>query len=176
MKKFSLLVSASFLLFACKENAVIKDKNDAAMVNAASSNSNISFKVNGETVRTSGWNISRLIWKPGEKQWLNITTNMHEDKRTILANLDGIVAGTYPLIENGGMRSSHADYKPDYSGDMMNSYSFVSGSFVLTEVDTVHNKINGNFSGKVKNSKGEILEITEGKILNAEMKEGVMSY
>ena len=176
MKKISLIALTLTVVFGCAENTVTKDKSVAAIANASSTNSTISFKVNGETVRTSGWNISRLTWKAGEKEWLNITTNMHEDKRTIMANLDGAVPGTYALVENAGMKSSHGDYKPDYTGDMMNSYSFVNGSFILTEVDTVHNKISGTFSGTVKNLKGEVLEITEGKIVKAEMKKEVTHY
>ena len=176
MKISGIVVFASIVLFSCAENAGKDNSVLAVSENASSTNSRISFKVNGKTVKTSGWNISRLTWKTGEKEWLNITTNMHEDKRTIMANLDGAVPGTYALSENGGMKASHADYKPDYEGDMTKSYSFISGAFVITEVDTVHNRINGNFAGKVKDIKGEVLEITEGKIVNVELRPGVMHY
>ena len=173
MKNYIILVTA-IVLSACGSNsgesAHVFPAKESAETNL------ISFKVNGETVSTSGWNISRLTWKDGDKQWLNITTNMHEDKRTIMANLDGAVPGTYVLAEDGGFRASSGSYKPDYIGDMLQSYSFISGSFVLTEVDTVKNKVNGSFSGKVKNKSGEIIEITDGKMENVEMRAGVMHY
>src|SRR5215217_7788757 len=107
MKNYIILVTA-IVLSACGSNS-----NESAHVfpaKEAGETNLISFKVNGETVSTSGWNISRLTWKDGDKQWLNITTNMHEDKRTIMANLDGAVPGTYVLAEDGGFRASSRSY------------------------------------------------------------------
>jgi hypothetical protein len=173
MKKYFVILSAAFLLVRCGSN----EQPELRIASSAETKANvISFKVNGKLVTTSGWNISRLTWKNGEKEWLNITSNMHQDKRTIMANLDGAVAGTYSFAEGGGMKASHGDYKPDYTGDMMRSYSFISGSFVITEVDTVHNKINGSFSGRVKNNQGDILEITEGRLVNLDLRPTVLRY
>jgi len=72
------------------------------------------------------------------------------------------------------MENSHGSYHPDFS-QPLNSYSFVSGSFVITDVDTVHHILNGTFSGTVKNTKGETLSITDGKIINGALKPGIIS-
>jgi hypothetical protein len=72
------------------------------------------------------------------------------------------------------MEKSHGSYHPHFS-DALNSYSFVGGSFIITEVDTVHQILNGTFSGTVKNTKGETLNITDGKIVNGALKPGIIS-
>ena len=109
MKIIAFLVF--IVLFSCKPAL---QQHDTGITGKMDRNNRIEFKVNGQLVRTSGWNISRLTWSPGEKQWLNITTNMNEDKRTIMANLDGIAPGIYSFTENSGLKTSHADFKPDY--------------------------------------------------------------
>ncbi len=101
---------------------------------------------------------------------------MHKEKRTIGVNLNGAIPGTYSFMEEGSLKQSHGDYKPDYKRDMMNSYSFASGSFILTEVDTVKGIVNGTFSGTVKNLKGETLNITDGRIINGTIKSEVCRY
>jgi hypothetical protein len=55
----------------------------------------------------------------------------------------------------------------------MDSYSFVSGEFNLTEVDTVKNILNGTFSGVAKNIQGKTVTITDGQLINVKMKPGV---
>jgi hypothetical protein len=161
------------VLFSC-ESAL--QQHETSITGKVAKNNLIEFKVNGQQVRTSGWNISRLTWSQGEKQWLNITTNMNEDKRTIMANLDGIAPGTYSFNENSSIKTSHADFKPDYRGDMLKSFAFMSGAFQLTEVDTVRNIVNGSFSGKAKDIQGNIVDITEGKIINCKLKPDVIRY
>lgn len=126
----------------------------------------IVFKVAGKLVKTSGWNISEFIRDGAGALGLNITTNMHEDCRTIMMNLNGCTPGHYTFSENHTLSDSYGDYKPDYTGDLFYSYSFVSGAFDLTEVNTEKNYINAMFSGTVKDRQGNTLEITEGKIIN----------
>ena len=59
---------------------------------------------------------------------------------------------------------------------MLKSYAFISGAFQLTEVDTVQNIVNGSFSGKAKDIRGNVIEITEGKIINCKLKPDVIRY
>ena len=106
---------------------------------------------------------------------MNITSDMHKEKRTINVNLKGAKPGTYNFDDKGViMEKSHGSYHPDF-GDALNSYSFVSGSFVITDVDTVHQIVNGTFSGTVKNTKGETLNISDGKIVKGALKPGIIS-
>ena len=126
-------------------------------------------------MRTNGWNISRFQWNNQSAVWMNITSDMHKEKRTINVNLNGAKPGTYTFDDKGViMEKSHGSYHPDFS-DQLNSYSFVSGSVVITDVDTVHQVVNGTFSGTVRNAKGEILNITDGKIVNGALKPGIIS-
>jgi hypothetical protein len=134
----------------------------------------ISFKVDGVPVVTSGWNISRFVM--GEGISLNITSNMHDDKRTVLFNLHGAQAGSYSL--GPGSKTSgtaYGHYKPDYN-DMLNAYSFESGTIVISSIDTVKGLLNGHFEGMVANAKGDKFVITEGKIQNGLLKPGITHY
>ncbi len=180
MIKITGSILAIIFLFSCSQ-AVPMNHSDATvdMQGAISKTDNvISFKVNGSAVVTSGWTISRVKWSTDPSRlWLNITSNMHQDKRTIGVNLNGSVPGTYVLgLENGALSGqSHGSYHADYA-DLSDSYSFISGSFVITEVDLVKLVINGTFSGTVQNNKGESLSITDGKIINGKLNGSINSY
>jgi len=182
MKKFLPVVIAATLLadynfnlanYHKKQtisNESIKSKDDRINV--------IEFKVNQQPVSTSGWTISRFIFtKDPSHQWLNITSNMHDDKRTINVNLDGSFPGVYFFSESKktGERS-HGSFFPDYIDDMTSDFSFTKGLFSITEVDTVKKLINGEFSGTVQNWKGETFEITDGKIINGVLSAGMGTY
>ncbi|HEV8283036.1 MAG TPA: hypothetical protein VGQ09_01930 [Chitinophagaceae bacterium] len=137
----------------------------------------IIFKLNGELVTTSGWNISRFKMTNDSRESLNITTNMHQEKRTFNVNIEGSEAGTYVIKGNDNSKNHfYGSYFPDYMNDLNNSYSFETGSFIINELDTVKNILNGTFSGTVKNMKGESLEITNGKIVNGRLTPGVTVY
>ena len=74
----------------------------------------ITFKVNGKEIKTHGWNISRFM---GNGINLNITSDMHEDKRTLMLNLNGWTPGKYSLQNSftSDTHSGYGHYKPDYS-------------------------------------------------------------
>ena len=106
---------------------------------------------------------------------MNITTDMHKEKRTINVNLNGAKPGTYNFDNTGViMEKSHGSYRADYN-DPSGSFSFVSGSFIITVVDTAQHIVNGTFSVTAKNAKGETVNITDGKIINGALKPGVIS-
>jgi hypothetical protein len=131
----------------------------------------IVYKVNGEEVKTTGWNISRF--KTGNEVQLNITSNMHIDKRTININLNGDTAGSYWLASDGSLAASfYGSYAPDYT-DLLTRYSFKEGEFVITQIDTVKGIVNGTFKGVVSDLKGKSFEITDGKIINCQLKPGI---
>jgi Family of unknown function (DUF6252) len=135
----------------------------------------ISFKVNGDRVTTNGWNLRRFTWSNQTDVWMNITSDMHKDKRTINVNLNGAKPGTYNFDDEGViMDKSHGSYHSDFS-DPSGSYSFVSGSFIITDVDTVHQIVNGTFSVTARNAKGETINITDGKIIKGALKPGIIS-
>jgi hypothetical protein len=178
MKKISFLCIIGLIAVNCNNNktggAASSEKKS---VDASSSTDKnvISFKVNGDEVTTSGWNIRLFKWSNQSDVWMNITTDMHKEKRTINVNLNGAKPGTYNFDEQGViMEKSHGSYHSDFN-DASGSYSFVSGSFVITDVDTVHHILNGTFSVTAKNTKGETINITDGKIINGALKPGIIS-
>jgi hypothetical protein len=178
MKKIYPFCLIALLIVSCNNNNSAGTGNSKKKSTDASSSTDknfISFKVNGDEVKTSGWNISLFRWSNQPAVWMNITSNMHKEKRTINVNLNGAQPGTYSFDDKGViMEKSHGSYHPDFS-DALNSYSFINGSFVITDVDTVHHILNGTFSGTVKNAKGETLNITEGKIIRGALKPGIIS-
>jgi hypothetical protein len=178
MKKILPFYLIALLVVSCNNNKTgsvgNSEKNSPDAVSSTAKNV-ISFKVNGDEVKTNGWNISRFRWNNQSAVWMNITSDMHKEKRTINVNLNGTKPGAYAFDDKGViMEKSHGSYHPDFS-DALNSYSFISGSFVITAVDTVNQVLNGTFSGTVKNTKGEVLNITEGRIVNGTLKPGIIS-
>lgn len=133
----------------------------------------ITFKVNGKEIKTHGWNISRFM---GNGINLNITSDMHEDKRTLMLNLNGWTPGKYSLQNSftSDTHSGYGHYKPDYS-DLMNAYSFQDGFFQIENIDTVKGLLNASFYGTVKQN-AEVLTITEGRIVNGKLAPGIQLY
>jgi hypothetical protein len=179
MKKIIVIIFAGLMTASC-HTGPIKYVNSSMMASATAHpeavNNMVIFKVNGREIKTSGWTISRVIFK-GSKEWLNVTTNMNEDKRTINVNIAGTVPGTYKFEANAGIeKNSYGSFYPDYLDDLANSYSFTWGSFTITSIDTVQRTVNADFFGIVKNLKGETLEITGGKIINGTLNIGVTRY
>jgi hypothetical protein len=178
MKEIALLCMAALLTMSCNNNKTGSTESSDKKSGASSSADEnvIRFKVNGDQVTTRGWNINRFTWNNQSAVWMNVTSDMHKEKRTINVNLNGDKPGTYNFDEKGViMEKSHGSYYPDFS-DPSTSYSFINGSFVITDVDTVHNILNGTFSGTVKNMKGETLTISDGKITNGALKSGITTY
>jgi Family of unknown function (DUF6252) len=178
MKNIFFFCLAALLAIACNNNkggnAESSDKKSDEPSTSTGENV-ISFKVNGDEVNTSAWNIRLFRWTNQSAVWMNITSDIHKDKRTINVNLNGAKPGTYNFDDKGVvMESSHGSYHPDFGGPS-NSYSFVSGSFVLNDVDTVRHIVNGTFSVTAKNTKGETVNISDGKIINGKLKPGVIS-
>lgn len=177
MKKLLFSVVTGIMFFSCnsgdKQTAEQKDTPATEQKAPVQGETNITFKANGETVNTAGWIVQRFVWNDKTPSpWLNIVSNMHMDKRSININLNGTSPGTYELHESGMLTNSHGMYTPDYN-KIMDSYSFTSGSFVISEIDTVKGVISGTFSGSTKNSEDKVIEITEGQLKNVKLKSGV---
>ena len=138
----------------------------------------ITFKVNGQKVISSGWTISRFTQSSDPShEWLNITSNMKEDKRTINMNISGTAPGTYSLVSGESMKKgSYGAFYPDYLGDLTKSFSFNKGSFVISSIDLKKKTVSGTFSGTVQNLRGDKIEITEGKIINGALNPDVIHY
>lgn len=171
MKNYILSFSILTLLMAASCNNA--KENSAAAEKESVENNSITFRVDGQPVRTSGWNISRF--ESGQGLNLNITTNMHEDKRTVMVNLRSTVPGTYSLDENAtGQFSGYGDYKPDYE-DLLNSYRFTRGSFTISSIDTSKGFLNATFSATAKKG-SEVINITDGKVINGSLNKNVITY
>jgi hypothetical protein len=176
MKQLLFIGIAVTMIIGCgPNNAGMKETGP----NTKSTGDNIiTFKINGQQVTTSAWTISRFAWNTSPvHEWLNITSNMKMEKRTINVNLNGAVPGVYELNETGAAsEESHGSFFPNYLDDMTNSFSFSEGAFNLTEVDTVHHRVNGTFSGIAKNLKGETIQVTDGQIINGLLNSSIIRY
>lgn len=172
------------LITACNNNKEsTADKKDSNSATTAETKNNsgdniITFSVNGETVTSSAWNISRFDFGNGAGTCVNITSNMHQDPRSINVNINGDKAGTYTFenemltVKKPGV--AYGSYAPDYLKDMSNKYSFKEGNFTISSIDTTAGIFNGTFSGTAKNSKGEAMTISDGKVINGKIKAGVV--
>jgi hypothetical protein len=163
----------TFVITGC--NNATENNLASGIMTASNAGTNIiTFKVNGEAVKTTGWNIARF--ESGDKVQLNITSNMHIDKRTINVNLAGDKIGIYKLTKGGSLAgSSYGSYAPDYE-DLLTRYRFEEGEFDITKIDTVKGILNGTFKGVARNQQGKSFEITDGKIINGELKHGIQKF
>ena len=149
--------------------------NGRSEINSAAEGT-ISFKVNGSLIKTSGWNIA-LFFIVGQRG-VNVTSNMHEDPRTVTINVNAIKAGTY-LFKQGAKTPgtagiAYGGYRPDFLKKMLDNYRFESGEFTISSIDTIAHTFSGSFFGKVKNNKGQQIDITEGKVITAKLKPTVI--
>jgi hypothetical protein len=179
MKKLFSIMAVTTVLFACKDNAGNNNEKSGSQSKpeqtSPASGGIISFKADGQQVNSEGWVVMRFVWDsntPGE--WINITSNMHKDKRTINVNLNGGTAGKYIFKEGSMMSTSHGSYFPDFSKPF-ESYLFESGEFDISNVDTEKNLINGTFSGIATSLNGKKVMITDGKLINVRMKPGLVN-
>ncbi len=175
-----ILFPATFAIFisSCNNTSARETGAEQGVVpiKEITSDNVISYKVNGELVKTSVWNISRFQLINDSKRSLNITTNMHEEKRTINININGTEPGEYVIKTDKSGQNFYGSYFPDYINDLSNSYTFETGSFIITKIDTVKNILSGSFRGTVKNIKGETIDISDGKIVNGRLSSGVTKY
>lgn len=181
MKSIISVIIIAIMMSGCNGSASIKFgivevKSAAKKVQPTIANT-IKFKVDGHQIETSPWSITRFKWSKDDNIHLNITSNMNDDKRTINLNLAASEPGNYIMEDiSKSNRQSYGSYYPDYLGDITQSYSFSSGSFTITGLDTVNHIINATFSGTVKNLSGDAFEITDGEIINGFLNIGVINY
>lgn len=81
----------------------------------------------------------------------NVTSNIHQDKRTVNINIHANGKGFYNFKSTGGpeINTANGFYYPDYLGSVSTAYPFVSCQFEILEVDTTAKTFKGSFSGKV---------------------------
>ncbi len=180
MKNFILFLFFGLITTTCsnedkseKKPATAGEEPAAA---AKNENSNISFKANNTTIQTKTLAITRII--TGQMPLLNIITDREVAAQTINITINGHKPGVYQFADGiEAMRKegvSFGSYTPDTKNDLMNIYSFVEGRIELLVIDTTANVVNAIFSGTAKNAKGEIVNITEGKIDAAPMNPGIL--
>ena len=177
MKANFLFLVATALLISCGQNdKTASDKKKNTTGTRSSGNNTITFKVNGEPVSTEGWVVQRFVWDDKTPNtWITITSNMHQEKRTITVNLAGGAPGIYNFSANPfNISDSHGSYFPDFSKPL-ESYQFTNGGFQILVVDTVNGIVSGTFSGTVKDVNGNEMAISDGKLINVKLKAGVIN-
>lgn len=176
-----IVILAGIILFGYSaKNAASKEetKITTTSLKPCPEKNRVHFKIGGRHINTSGWTISRFSWRsdPG-RIWLNVTSNMQEEKEALNVNINGSVPGTYHFSRHGAInKTSHGSYYPDYLGDINHSYTFESGSFIITSIDTIQRTLNATFSGVVRNTNGEKFDITDGSIVNGLLNTGITQY
>lgn len=128
----------------------------------------ILFKVDGVEVKSTVWNIARFRFHNMTKPGLNITSNMHQEKRTVRFNLEDYRPGTYILNGSPLEGGSYGSYIPDYWIRGV-YYPITGGQLTLTEVDTVHKVVNGTFYFTAKGAEGQLVNVTDGRIINGKL-------
>lgn len=180
MKHQFIYLFVTILFISCGENKndggnkSATDKDNPAGATGSSSTNVISFKVDGELVTSEGWIVQRFVWDDKTPSpLLNITSNMHKDKRAINVNLNGTTPGKYKFIENSNLTTeSQGSYFPDFSKPL-ESFSFINGEFDITEVDTLKGIVNGSFFGTAKDAKDKTVTISDGKLIDVNLKKGI---
>ncbi|HEX2609345.1 MAG TPA: hypothetical protein VHK91_18320 [Flavisolibacter sp.] len=178
MKRYFSIYALLFLLAAvslvsCGQTGAAETKLGVAATAQEQKDNSIHFKVDGQTISTSGWNISRFDMGKGLQ--LNVTTNMHEDKRTVLLNINGVKPGIYKLGSGSrGDGTGYGSYKPDYN-DMLNSFRFTEGEFELQTIDTMKGFIEARFQGTVMKGDQQF-RITDGVIHKGALRSGITTY
>jgi hypothetical protein len=170
------IISGAFLI-SCGESVPTRVSmiNVKTKTETGALSNTIRYSVNGKKVLSSGWNISRFDM--GKGPGLNITSNMHEDPRTVLFNVNGIKPGTYALSEDGsGAGTAYGSYRPDYKNEMLNAYSFTSGSLIIDLVDTAKGSLTAHFEGIARNAKGEQVSIADGEVIEGKLAPGITKY
>ena len=182
---FSFFLAIGFVFYSCT-NSTAGDipansakqslKKDLEPVDNNTENQ-ISFKVNSDPVVSSGWNISRSLMN--NQLVLNVTSNMHEERRTINLNINGDQPGRYKFLSTGAYNKpgyAYGSYFSNFEEDLANAYHFEDGEFIITSIDTAKGILNAEFSAIVKSGKGETLTITDGKISRGKLKLGIAKY
>jgi len=175
MRTGFIFLIATMLMISCGQNdKPTTDKKESSSGTTSSAINTITFKVNGDPVSTEGWVVQRFVWDDKTPHaWINITSNMHKDKRTINVNLAGVAPGNYGFSENSSfMTESHGSFFPDFSKPLQ-SYQFTGGEFHIIVVDTLKGFVSGTFSGTVKDANGKELAISDGKLTKLKLKAGV---
>jgi hypothetical protein len=160
-----------------KESTTDKKESADNKLTSSSQHNVILFTVNGEKVTSSGWNISRFNFGNGAGNSVNLTSNMHEQPKTINININGDRPGVYPLQSGLGTLKTpgvaYGSYTPDYMNGIGNHFSFKDGEFEIISIDTVAGSLNAKFHGTAKNMKGESVTITDGQVIDGKLKTGV---
>lgn len=163
-KVFSLVLFVA-IFFACGK----KSSNDPNITTTP--DSFVRFKVNGVLVETSAWNASygNLV---STFLTCNITSNMHQNEKTVNINVNAIQPNEYEFALGSGAtqpNKAYGGYYPKYS-NTFDYYSFKNGKFSITEIDTVGKIYAGKFYGTVVNDSGVELQITEGEFRSTNLK------
>jgi hypothetical protein len=177
MKKiYSLIICFSVTVLSCnnntqaaKETSPAREKDKAPFAD----DNIISFTANGENIISAGHNISRFTMDG--KIWINITSNMRKDTRTVNMNIAGDKTATYSF-DVSSLKNTNGSYYPDYMKQITNSYRFISGEVTITSIDTAKGMLNAIFKGTVQNAKKETIEIKNGKVINGKLKPGITSF
>jgi hypothetical protein len=180
MKHQFVYLFITILFISCGENKndaddkSATDKDAPAGATGSSVTNVITFKVDGKLVSSEGWIVQRFVWdEKTPSPLLNITSNMHKDKRAINVNLNGTTPGKYRFTENSNLTTeSQGSYFPDFSKPL-ESFSFTNGKFDITEVDTLKGIVNGSFSGTAKDANDKTVTISDGKLINVKLKKGI---
>lgn len=165
-----ILFGFCLFLLSCAGDKAVKDSDQHQDMQDSVANV-VTFVVNGQDVKTTGWNIARFKFANMAAPGLNITSNFHEEKRTVRFNLADYQPGIYSLNGSPVEGGSYGSYMPDYWQKGV-TYPIIGGKVILTEVDTVRKVVNGSFYFTAARN-GDTVHIEDGRIIKGKMDLGI---
>ena len=178
-KKIGSAVCACIVFAMACNNEKQKTNEPAATIKKKETQGNstaeniISFNVNKEAVVSFGWNISRFDFGNKVGTSLNLTSGTAQQTKIIILNINGDKPGKYIL--ESGLKSTttpgvaYGSYSLDNLNDASNKFTFISGEFKIVSIDTTAGLLNATFLGTAKNTKGDHVDIKDGKVINGKM-------
>ena len=133
----------------------------------------VRFKVNGVLVKRKAYNISEDLSMTGVYM-MGFASAGQAAKDGISIVVTGDTAGVYPVLpgNRGSLTKgiSYGNYRKSGKDGTPDIYYFDSGHVTVVSYNKKSRLVSIRFSGIMKNKRGDVLEITEGELINGWVK------
>jgi len=133
----------------------------------------VRFKINGAMVKGKDILVGEGVSMTGV-YGIGFTSVVQGGKDRINIAVTGDTAGVYPVL--AGSRGSltkgiaYGNYQAAAKDGRAEPYSFDSGRVTVVSFNKKSRRVSFRFSGKMKNQHGDVLEITDGELINGWVK------
>lgn len=184
MRSVTNVLFAAVLFAACNNNTdsntpeSIDTLQQAAPVKEPAND--VSFTIADQTVNTKAWNINLFGQNNSSGVSINVTTTQADSLPVVNINVNSIQPGTYSFISGAGslnaVDKAYGEYSPAAVNGKRDHYFFHSGTVTISTIDTAKGILNASFEGEVKNERGKLFAISNGKITEGVVKKGVTRF